>query len=532
MTQKALIFDATNGSSPLYSKLLASGRYEQGNLVRKVYGDGEIGHFLHPDVNQSDGAHPSFKGTVRGREVVVIGDLSSPEQVIDTYDVCNTAFDETAAKLTIVVSPATLTRDRFQRRVLIDLLASVPSTPAGNQLVLADAAEPGSPDYTPLRRLRRRAGKTAVDLLSNDSKPILLYTSSYEGLARKMMAIGNFEWGEVERTEVNGKPFFKKLGTNVHGRRVIVVSGTINAQETMELHYLAQAVALAGALERDIIISYYMTGTMERKTKSGEAVKAKIRARQLSALAPCPLGNRVIFCDLHSEGIPYYLEGGMQSRHVYLLKHLVACHARTLCGLEAPQMLGLIGLKLPAELVRDITLSSTDAGRAKWVDSMGLDCGLDTASGRKERLGDGLIVFLGALGPIFNRRTILSDDKCGTGGTVIKAGQGIRIDQYGRELLAKVGITFDADGKPLNEITLDTATDALVPHMVTEANFSHFVGDAAVVEKMLAARDLLGRPVFSKIEATDSHPNADKHHDGKRFITRSIAPLLVEAVSA
>jgi len=536
---KPLIFDATGGSD-IYRRLVDTGRYEEGRLVRKVYGDGEVGHFIQPDL-QPRGAHPSLKGTLRGREVVIVGDLSTNELVIDTYDVCNNAFDETALKLTLVVPKSSLPGDRFRRQALLDLFASVPSTPAGNKLVLAHGSHLGmSEDYAgrPLRRLialgstlatllvslwaivRANCRRQTAALSGNSSKPILLYTTSYEYLAREMMALGDFELGECEWEQLDGKPFFKRLKTNVAGRRVIIVSGMIDARETMEQYYMARAVALAGALERYLEEAYMMNATMERKTKSGEAVKAKIRARMLSCLPLCPLGNRIIFVDLHSEGIPYYLEGGLQPHHLYVGKHLVAAVARDMCGLPSTYLLGTIELEVPACPARDrLTLCATDNGRIKWVGSMGQDTLLKTAFGRKERQDDDVVVFLGALGPVLGCDALVYDDKCGTGGTAIKATSGIRIDQYGpewREWIAKLA----------QDATLRLPDN--VPDLTSVGCFSHLVGN--VVPKMLAARDALGRPVFKYIVASNSHPLAQAQADGKTCFVKSIAPLLVKAL--
>jgi ribose-phosphate pyrophosphokinase len=529
---KPLIFDATGGSD-IYRRLVQSGRYEEGRLLRKVYGDGEIGHFIQPDLAPG-GAHPSLKGTLRGREVVIVGDLSTNELVIDTYDVCNVAFDETARKLTLVVPEASLRKDKFRRRALLDLLASVPSTPAGNRLVLADGDFVGTPEYTSVKPMKRSANNrhkdTAFDLFGNNSKPVLLYTSSYEYLAREMTALGDYELGECEWEQLDGKPFFKKLKTKVLGRRVIIVSGAIDARETIEQYYMARAVALEGALAREVIESYMANATMERKTKSGEAVKAKIRARLLSCLPACPLDNRIIFVDLHSEGIPYYLEGGLQPHHVYVGKHLVAAVARDMCGQPSTNLLGTVELEVPACAARDLlTLCATDNGRSKWVDSMGLDTHLATAFGRKERVGDDQIVFLGALGYVLGHNALIYDDKCGTGGTAIKAASGIRIDQYGPAFFDEVRQETVSGGSTLVAKTPKTNIDpATIPDVTSVACFSHLVG--RVAQKLLDARDALGRPVFKSIVAANTHPAAQALANGTTVIVKSIAPLLVKAL--
>lgn len=523
-----LLFDATNGKSAIYTRMLASGRFEAGRLVRKVYGDREIGHFIQPDLNPQ-GAHPSLKGTLTGRKVVIVGDLSTHELAMDTYDVCNNAFDEIARELTLVVPKSSLPKDKFRREAMLDLFAAIPKAPSGNHLVLVDdnyaSAGEGlvaTPEYSTVRR-RKRSTRSAYDQFGNDAKPVLLFTHAYQYLAHEMAELGDFELGMYEtETLDDGHIFFKKLTTDVRGRRVIIVSGTIDARETFEQYYMARAVAEQGALSRDIIEAYFAYGTMERKTKSGEAVKAKIRARMLSSLPPCAFGNRVIFVDLHADGIPYYLEGGVQHHHSYVGKHLVAVVAREMGGIEAPYFLGQVELAVPPETAPRPVLAATDNGRSKWVKSMGDDTRLATAFGRKERIGDDEVVFVGAHGDVNGKNTLVYDDKCGTGGTAIKASAGIRIDQYG--------------GADVVEKAKECGVcESELPPVETVIAFSHFVGTPEVVQKLRDAKDALGRTLFTKVVASNSHPVAYElahQPDTAGFFTvKSIAPLLCKAVA-
>jgi ribose-phosphate pyrophosphokinase len=516
-----LLFDATNGKSKIYADMLATGRFEQGRLVRKVYGDGEIGHFIQPDL-KPQGAHPSLRGTLTAARVVIVGDLSTPELVMDAYDVCNNAFDETARELTLVVPKSSLPKDEFRRQALLELFASVPCAPGGNRLALVDESSSGTPEYITITK-KVPATKTAYDQFGHDARPILLYTHGYQSLAHAMVHHNpdQFELGMYETEQSDGHHFFTKLSTDVRGRRVVIVSGTIDARETLEQYYMARAVAEAGALSRDLIEAYFAYGTMERKTKSGEAVKAKIRARLLSSLPACALGNRVIFVDLHADGIPYYLEGGMQPFHAYAGKHLVAAVGREMLGLESDFWLGTLDLAIPEVKGRKRpVLCSTDIGRYKWVSSIGDDTKLDKAYGRKERVADDQVVFAGAHGNVSRKNVLPYDDKCGTGGTAIKSSYGIRLDQYGKRLLARV--------------KKQGIENVRVPNLDTVFTCTHFVGNAEVVQKMRDAKDVLRRPLFSRIVATDSHPCAyELAHDPRTtgfFQVKSIAPLLCKAV--
>lgn len=511
-SNKPLIFNAA-GDGSIYQRLLATSGYEEGSLFTKTFGDGEIYHRLDT--------------AVKHRDVVVVGDFSTNTQVLATYDVCNALFDETALGLTLVLPQHSLPERGFQRRVLLDLFRSTPHTPRGNRLVLVDALSHGTPDYIPVKTTPRRSSSSpAFEMFGHDAKPILLHTNSYGYLAREMMQHGDFELGEWDTTEIDGRPCFLKLRTNVRGRVVIIVSGTIDDTETMELTYMSHAVAAAGALVRKKIVAYYGYGTMERKVLPGEAVKAKIRARLLSSIPACPLGNHIIMCDLHTEGIPYYMESGLQPQHVYIAKHLVAETAREMCGLAVDPVLGRKDLALVDSVVRRPVVTATDAGRHNWVKSIGRDVRLGTAFGRKERTGTDKVEFVGVLGNVLNLDALEYDDKCGTATTAAEAAGGIRLDQYGATLITR------AEGlRREKQLTSEQLRVELNPPAVTTVfacTHGLFVG--AAMTKLHDKRDIFGEPIIHRVVASNTHPRSVALADGKFLTTRSVSYLLTRAV--
>ncbi len=98
---------------------------------------------------------------------------------------------------------------------------------------------------------------------------------------------------------------------------------------------------------------------MERMVHPGEFVTAKTRARLLSAIPQAPGGNRLFLVDLHADGIPHYFEGEVRPIHVYA-KEVITDLAHQLGG-------------------TDIVLACTDAGRAKWVESLANDMGVSAS---------------------------------------------------------------------------------------------------------------------------------------------------------
>src|SRR5206468_535189 len=149
-------------------------------------------------------------------------------------------------------------------------------------------------------------------------------------------------------------------------RDVILVGGTIDDAATLELYDLACGLVAAGAYRVRLVIPYYGYSTMERAIKHGEVVTAKTRARLLSSIPQASRGTQVFLLDLHVDSIAYYFEGGLRPIHVYG-KSLVTAAARRLGG-------------------ADFVLACTDAGRAKWVESLANDLHCDAAFVYKRRV--------------------------------------------------------------------------------------------------------------------------------------------------
>lgn len=69
-----------------------------------------------------------------------------------------------------------------------------------------------------------------------------------------------------------------------------------------------------------------------------------------SSIPMCADSNRIYLMDLHSEGIPYYFDRDIRCSHIYC-KSLIMNAAKELAE-------------------TNFVLAATDAGRAKWVESL------------------------------------------------------------------------------------------------------------------------------------------------------------------
>src|SRR5438045_625713 len=188
---------------------------------------------------------------------------------------------------------------------------------------------------------------------------LIFSIADYDYFADELLTVGEFERGRVERALFPDGEHYLRVATDVFERDVIAVGGTISDAAMLELYDLACAVVENGASTLTLIVPWYGYATMDRAAKAGEAVTAKNRARIFSSIPAAKLGNQILLLDLHSEGIPHYFEGSLHPVHVY---GTAVIHAlvRDLAG-------------------RDFILGSTDAGRAKWVESLAISLAVPAA---------------------------------------------------------------------------------------------------------------------------------------------------------
>jgi ribose-phosphate pyrophosphokinase len=235
----------------------------------------------------------------------------------------------------------------------------------------------------------------------------------------------------------------------------------------LELYDLACAIVEAGASTLTIIVPYFGYSTMERAVHPREAVMAKNRARILSSIPRAKLGNQILLLDLHSEGIPHYFEGTIRPVHVYA-KPIVEQLARELGG---PSFL----------------LGSTDAGRAKWVESLANDLGVPAAFVYKRRLSGEETAVRAVSATLEGETVVIYDDMIRTGSSLVNAARAYREAGAGKLI-------------------------AIATHGV-------FPGDAL--------QRITSTGLFEKIAVTNSHPNALAHPG---LIVRSVAPLFARYV--
>jgi ribose-phosphate pyrophosphokinase len=242
------------------------------------------------------------------------------------------------------------------------------------------------------------------DLVTSNN--LVLSTSAYDYLAADVAARGGWERGTIDRTVFPDGERYQRIRTECADRDVILIGGTIDDANTLELYDLACQLVMCGVYRLTLVIPYFGYSTMERGVHPGEVVTAKIRARLLSSIPMASRGTQVFLLDLHVATIAHYFEGGIRSVHVYG-KPLVMAAARRLGG-------------------DSFVLACTDAGRAKWVESLANDLGVEAAFVYKRRLDGSKTAVTGVSAHVAGKRVVIYDDMIRTGSSLIGAARAYR----------------------------------------------------------------------------------------------------------
>jgi len=300
-------------------------------------------------------------------------------------------------------------------------------------------------------------------------EPLVFSTAAYDYLGRAIAKGAGWELGQVARKTFPDGEHYLRVETDPADRDVVLVGGTVDDASTLELYDLACGLVSLGAYRLRLVMPFFGYSTMERSVRTGEIVTAKTRARLLSSIPQASRGTQVFLLDLHVDAIAHYFEGGLRTIHVYG-KPLVMHAARRLGGSE-------------------FVMACTDAGRAKWVESLANDLVVPVAFVYKRRTGGDSTEVTGVSAQVAGKRVIIYDDMIRTGGSLIDAAEAYR----------------DAGA---------VAIDAIATHGL-------FPGDS--LQRIEASG------LFGSIVVTDSHPRAVALGKPGGFLqVESTAALLVE----
>ena len=280
---------------------------------------------------------------------------------------------------------------------------------------------------------------------------MIFATPRYVELAFAIAESAGMVVGALETKTFQDGERYLRLESSVKHQHIICLGGTFDAASTLELYDLASAVVEQGARRLTLAIPYFGYSTMERASLRGEAVVAKHRARLFSSIPHATERNQTLFFDLHSPGIPHYLENGVGAVHLRSYE--------------------LLGSQVGLHGGDDFVLGSTDAGRAKWVETMANQIGVEAAFILKRRQEDGTTEVLALNARVEGRRVVIYDDMIRSGGSLISAGRAYH--EAGATSLVAVA-------------THGVFTDGALDRLASSG-------------------------LFERIVCTDSHPNALAH---------------------
>ncbi len=303
---------------------------------------------------------------------------------------------------------------------------------------------------------------------------LLFSIQSYEYMAHRLIEAGDFDRGAIERKTFPDGERYLRIVDDPWGRDVVLLGGTPTDLDALEVYDLGYAISRAGARSLSIVMPYFGYATMERAVRPGEVVTAKTRARLISAIPPCEGGNRVFLFDLHTDGIEFYFNDSHVTHHIY----------------GAPLITSIIRKKTEQMGVRSFVLGATDAGRAKWVQSLARDLDVEPAFVYKRRdPGDGSIRMTGINADVRGHEVVIYDDMIRTGSSLLQAGRAY----------------LDAGASRVHAVA------------------SHLILPGDALDKLKSSG------VFHGIWGTDSHPGS-KQLDGDPDAVISVAELMAKAI--
>lgn len=232
---------------------------------------------------------------------------------------------------------------------------------------------------------------------------LVYHLPAYKAFAERICEKNSFDSGVFEHEVFPDGEQYHRIVSACADRDVVLVGSTWNDADTLAMYDLACGLVASGARTIILAIPYYGYSTMERAVRSGEVVKAKTRARLLSSIPQPQRGMRVLLMDLHADGIPHYFEGAARAVHLYAKPVITAAVAE----LGGP----------------DCVLGSTDAGRAKWVESLAVDMGITPAFVYKQRINGTQTRVTGVNADVKGRNVVIYDDMIRTGGSLLRAAE-------------------------------------------------------------------------------------------------------------
>ncbi|MBR3510481.1 MAG: ribose-phosphate pyrophosphokinase [Alphaproteobacteria bacterium] len=201
----------------------------------------------------------------------------------------------------------------------------------------------------------------------------------------------------------DGEQYFKfETPDLIKGKPAVYICGTVNNDAIFELYNIACGLVSEQCSELHIVIPYFGYAAMERADKPGEIVTAKNIARLISNIPTPSKGIYVYMLDLHAIGIQYYFENSI--------------HTISLSSYE-------IMKQMISDCGDNVVLASVDMGRAKNIERLGKNLGLDTAYIMKKRISGSETEILAINADVKDKDVVIIDDMIRSGTSVVMAAK-------------------------------------------------------------------------------------------------------------
>jgi len=288
--------------------------------------------------------------------------------------------------------------------------------------------------------------------MTDGPQRFLITIGAYAYLEAEFLEALDCERAVLEKRQFPDGERYLRILEDLRGSEVVLLAGTPTDLDCLELYDLGFAISRAGARSLSIVMPYFGYATMERAVLPGEVVTAKTRARLISSIPACEGGTRVLLFDLHTDGVEFYFADNHLTRHLYGAPLITRAVRNLMQG-------------------RAYVLGATDAGRAKWVQSLAKGLGVEPAFVYKQRdPNTGALSVTGVNADVSGREVVIYDDMIRTGSSLLQAGR-----------------AYLSAGA--------TAVHAIASHLVLPAD---------------SLARLTASGVFSSIHGTNSHPGSQQ----------------------
>lgn len=237
---------------------------------------------------------------------------------------------------------------------------------------------------------------------------LLFSTRKYDYLKREIIKEykNAFHEGFIDSEIFPDEELYLRIKSHVDNEVCCLIGGTQTNDDIVEIISIASTLVTQGAKRLNIIIPYFGYSTMERATKNGEVIAAKIRATMLSHIPRASYGNKFYFVDLHTSVITEFFEGGIFTQQLDTVP-LIQRMCNEITGKT------------------EYVLATTDVGRAKSIEylarSYSSEYKIDTAFCYKRRSSGSSTEITGVNADVSGKTVVIYDDMIRSGSSLIKA---------------------------------------------------------------------------------------------------------------